>query len=319
MRFLSETKIDFLGARRFGFIISGALLLAGMISLFLQNGPKLGIDFTGGVRVMVKYNKPVDISSVRNALSEVEIDDETFDFSKAEIKLEHDEKTGDYFVSVRLPKMTEIAEDADREVIIKLFTAFPESVQGDLSKFKESSKALSIGPKIGSELRGKAILAILSSILMILFYVSIRFQFKFAIGAIAALVHDVLITLGIFSIMDYEISLVIVAAFLTIVGYSLNDTIVVFDRVRENLKRLKQEKYEAIINKSINESLSRTIITSLTTFMVVFILWLAGGEVIRYFAFAMMVGILIGTYSSMFVASPVVVAWHNRFGKSKSR
>jgi preprotein translocase SecF subunit len=154
---------------------------------------------------------------------------------------------------------------------------------------------------------------------MILFYVSIRFQFKFAIGAIAALVHDVLITLGIFSIMDYEISLVIVAAFLTIVGYSLNDTIVVFDRVRENLKRLKQEKYEAIINKSINESLSRTIITSLTTFMVVFILWLTGGEVIRYFAFAMMVGILIGTYSSMFVASPIVVAWHNRFGERKSR
>jgi preprotein translocase subunit SecF len=119
--------------------------------------------------------------------------------------------------------------------------------------------------------------------------------------------------------MDYEISLVIVAAFLTIVGYSLNDTIVVFDRVRENLKRLKQERYETIINKSINESLSRTVITSLTTFMVVFILWLAGGEVIRYFAFAMMVGILIGTYSSMFVASPVVVALHNRYGESKSR
>lgn len=318
MRFLSETKIDFIGARRFGFIISGALLLAGMISLFLQDGPKLGIDFTGGVRVMVKYNKPVDISSVRNALSEVEIDNETFDFSKAEIKLEHDPDKGD-FVSVRLPKMTEIAEDADEAVIKKLFTAFPESVQGDLSKFKESSKALIIGPKVGAELRGKAMLAILSSILMILFYVSIRFQFKFAIGAIAALVHDVLITLGIFSIMDYEISLVIVAAFLTIVGYSLNDTIVVFDRVRENLKRLKQEKYEAIINKSINESLSRTIITSLTTFMVVFILWLTGGEVIRYFAFGMMVGILIGTYSSMFVASPIVVAWHNRFGESKSR
>ncbi len=316
MRFLSETKIDFLGARRFGFVISGTLLLAGMISLLLQDGPKLGIDFTGGTKVMVKFDKSVEISSVRDALANVDIDGEPFDFSKSEIKLERDEKGSD-LVSVRLPKLPESVEDADEAVISKLYTEFRDNAPDDIIEFKLSSDT--IGPKIGSELRGKAILAILSSILMILFYVSIRFQFKFAIGAIAALVHDVLITLGIFSIMDYEISLVIVAAFLTIVGYSLNDTIVVFDRVRENLKRLKQEKYEAIINKSINESLSRTIITSLTTFMVVFILWLTGGEVIRYFAFAMMVGILIGTYSSMFVASPIVVAWHNRFGERKSR
>jgi|TARA_Y100000294_G_scaffold91448_1_gene85193 preprotein translocase SecF subunit len=316
MRFLSETKIDFLGARRFGFVISGALLLTGMISLFLQNGPKLGIDFTGGTRVMVKFDKSVEISSVRDALAIVEIEGETFDFSKAEIKLERDKELGD-LVSVRLPKLPETVDDADEAVINKLINAFPESVPKNKIEFKLSTDT--IGPKIGSELRGKAILAIISSILMILIYVSIRFQFKFAIGAIAALVHDVLITLGIFSIMDYEISLVIVAAFLTIVGYSLNDTIVVFDRVRENLKRLKQERYETIINKSINESLSRTVITSLTTFMVVFILWLAGGEVIRYFAFAMMVGILIGTYSSMFVASPVVVALHSRYGESKSR
>ncbi len=316
MRFLSETKIDFLGARRFGFVISGALLLAGMISLFLQNGPKLGIDFTGGTRVMVKFDKSVEISSVRDALAIVEIEGETFDFSKAEIKLERDKELGD-LVSVRLPKLPETVDDADEAVINKLINAFPESVPKNKIEFKLSTDT--IGPKIGSELRGKAVLAIVSSILMILIYISIRFQFKFAIGAIAALVHDVLITLGIFSIMDYEISLVIVAAFLTIVGYSLNDTIVVFDRVRENLKRLKQERYETIINKSINESLSRTVITSLTTFMVVFILWLAGGEVIRYFAFAMMVGILIGTYSSMFVASPVVVALHNRYGESKSR
>lgn len=316
MRFLSETKIDFLGARRFGFVISGALLLTGMISLFLQNGPKLGIDFTGGTRVMVKFDKSVEISSVRDALAIVEIEGETFDFSKAEIKLERDKELGD-LVSVRLPKLPETVDDADEAVINKLINAFPESVPKNKIEFKLSTDT--IGPKIGSELRGKAILAIISSILMILIYVSIRFQFKFAIGAIAALVHDVLITLGIFSIMDYEISLVIVAAFLTIVGYSLNDTIVVFDRVRENLKRLKQERYETIINKSINESLSRTVITSLTTFMVVFILWLTGGEVIRYFAFAMMVGILIGTYSSMFVASPVVVALHSRYGESKSR
>lgn len=176
-----------------------------------------------------------------------------------------------------------------------------------------------VGPKIGAELSGKAFLAIVSAIIGILIYISVRFEFKFAIGAIAALVHDVAITLGIFSIMDYEISLAIIAAFLTIVGYSLNDTIVVFDRVRENLKRLKNEEQIPVFNRSINESLSRTVITSLTTFVVVFTLWLAGGEVIRYFAFAMMVGVIIGTYSSIFVASPVVVLWSSRFSATKSK
>ena len=159
----------------------------------------------------------------------------------------------------------------------------------------------------------------MSAIIGILIYISIRFEFKFAIGAIAALVHDVVITLGIFSIMNYEISLAIIAAFLTIVGYSLNDTIVVFDRVRENLKRLKNEAQISVFNKSINESLSRTVITSLTTFVVVFTLWLAGGEVIRYFAFAMMVGVIVGTYSSIFVASPVVVLWSARFSATQSK
>ncbi len=173
MRFLSETKIDFLGARRFGFVISGALLLAGMISLFLQNGPKLGIDFTGGTRVMVKFDKSVEISSVRDALAIVEIEGETFDFSKAEIKLERDKELGD-LVSVRLPKLPETVDDADEAVISKLFDTFPENVPDDIIEFKLSTDT--IGPKIGSELRGKAVLAIVSSILMILIYISIRFQ-----------------------------------------------------------------------------------------------------------------------------------------------
>ena len=164
--------------------------------------------------------------------------------------------------------------------------------------------------------KGKALFAIVTAIIGILIYISIRFEFRFAIGAIAALVHDVLITLGIFSILNYEISLSIIAAFLTIVGYSLNDTIVVFDRVRENLKKLKTLDQESIFNKSINDSLSRTVITSFTTFLVVSILYIAGGEVIRYFAFAMIIGVLVGTYSSIYVASPVVVLWQQRYNSN---
>ena len=170
-----------------------------------------------------------------------------------------------------------------------------------------------VGPKIGSELQGKALMSIIFAITGILLYISIRFELSFAIGAISALVHDVLITLGIFSILGYEISLPIIAAFLTIVGYSLNDTIVVFDRIRENLKKIKSEKNIQIFNQSINESLSRTVITSLTTFIVVFILYLSGGEVIRYFAFAMIIGVMVGTYSSIYIASPVVLLWQKKF------
>ena len=150
-------------------------------------------------------------------------------------------------------------------------------------------------------------LQVLVVLRLILIYISIRFEFKFAVGAIAALTHDVLITLGIFSLLDYEISLAVIAAFLTIVGYSLNDTIVIFDRVRENMKSLKSSNLTSVINQSINESLSRTIVTSLTTFVVVLILFLVGGEVIHTFSFAMIVGVIVGTYSSIFVASPVVI------------
>ena len=169
-----------------------------------------------------------------------------------------------------------------------------------------------VGPKVGAELSGKVIMAIISALLLILIYISVRFEFKFALGAIAALTHDVLITLGIFSLLNFEISLPIIAAFLTIVGYSLNDTIVIFDRIRENIKARRKDDYLSIINTSINESLSRTIVTSLTTFFVVAVLWLFGGEVIHNFAFAMMVGVIVGTYSSIYVASPIVALLHSK-------
>ena len=153
-------------------------------------------------------------------------------------------------------------------------------------------------------------MAMFSSLALILLYISIRFEFKFALGAIAALVHDILVTLGLFSILNYEISLSIIAAFLTIVGYSLNDTIVIFDRIRENVKAKRRESYAETVDHSINQSLSRTIITSFTSFLVVLILWLFGGEVIHGFAFAMIIGVVVGTYSSIYIASPIVVQLH---------
>ena len=183
----------------------------------------------------------------------------------------------------------------------------------------ELRRTETVGPKIGEELKNRTWAAIVISLFGILVYISWRFEFKFAIGAIVALIHDVLITLGIFSIMGKEISLVIVAAFLTIVGYSLNDTIVVYDRIRENFSLRRRESYEKMIDISINQSLSRTVITSLTTLMVVLFLFFYGGEVIHDFAFALMVGIIVGTYSSIFVASPILIEWQNRLVGRKQK
>jgi len=293
MRFLKETNIDFLSQRRFGFVISGSFILAGIVSLMLQGGPLLSIDFTGGTLVQMRFEEAPDIAKVRSAL-------EALDMGIGEVQTFGTPNE----ILVRL-QLSQNAENITSELKAALQAQFP----GQSIDFR---RVETVGPKIGSELQGKAFFAVFTAIIGILIYISIRFELKFAIGAIAALIHDVLITLGIFSILNYEISLAIIAAFLTIVGYSLNDTIVVFDRVRENLKLLKNIDQKTIFNKSINESLSRTIITSLTTFAVVFILYTAGGEVIRYFAFAMIVGVIVGTYSSIYVASPVVFLWQQR-------
>ena len=293
MRFLKETNIDFLSMRRFGFVISGSFILAGIVSLLLQGGPLLSIDFTGGTLAQIRFEEAPDIAKVRSAL-------EALDVGIGEVQTFGTPNE----ILIRL-QLSQNAENLTTELKAALQAQFP----GQSIDFR---RVETVGPKIGSELKGKAFFAVFTAIIGILIYISIRFELKFAIGAIAALIHDVLITLGVFSILNYEISLAIIAAFLTIVGYSLNDTIVVFDRVRENMKLLKNIDQKTIFNKSINESLSRTIITSLTTFAVVFILYISGGEVIRYFAFAMIVGVIVGTYSSIYVASPVVFLWQQR-------
>jgi len=301
MRIIKETHIDFMSRTGIAGILSAVLIIAGMGSMVAKGGPKLSIDFKGGTLVAVNYTESVDIEEVRSALNKVTIDGQAFDFSNAEIKHFGDESN----VAVRLPSMANEPEQFSQKFVEKMAEAFPNLVPDNKTEFILSIEK--VGPKIGAELSGDAFMAVVSALVLILIYISIRFEFKFAVGAITALTHDVLITLGIFSLLDIEVSLAVIAAFLTIVGYSLNDTIVIFDRVRENIKGLKNATLATVINESINQSLSRTIITSLTTFFVVLILFLVGGEVIHAFAFAMIIGVIIGTYSSIFVASPVVL------------
>ena len=282
-------------------LLSAVLIVAGVASMILKGGPKLSIDFKGGTMVAVNYTDPVDINEVRSALDQVIIEGQTFDFSKAEIKHFGDESN----VAVRLPGIEDEPEQFAHKFVEKMAEAFPTLVPDNKTEFILSIEK--VGPKIGAELSRDAVMAIFSALALILIYISIRFEFKYAVGAIAALVHDVFITLGFFSLLDFEVSLAVIAAFLTIVGYSLNDTIVIFDRIRENVKGLKNATLSSVINESINQSMSRTIITSLTTLFVVTVLFLVGGEVIHTFAFAMIIGVIIGTYSSIFVASPVVI------------
>jgi preprotein translocase SecF subunit len=301
MQIIKDSKIDFMNNSRFTILLSGALMLAGIFSLIINNGPKLSIDFKGGTLIAVQYTKPININDLRFQLKNVNINGQSFDFSTSEIK--HFGENSN--VSIRIANLENEPEKFSQNFIDILKDIYPDALPEDKDGFILSIDK--VGPKIGSELSGKAIMAIIYAITLILIYISIRFEFTYAIGAIAAIAHDVIITLGVFSILGYEISLSVIAAFLTIVGYSLNDTIVIFDRIRENMKALKRESVVSIVNKSINESLSRTIVTSLTTLFVVLTLYFFGGEVIHYFSFALIVGVLIGTYSSIFVASLIVI------------
>ena len=301
MRIVKDTNIDFMSKSSLALALSAILLIIGLISMVVKGGPKLSIDFKGGTLVAVNFTEPVDINNIRSAMGNISINGQIFDFSKEEIKHFGDNSN----VAIRIPSLDNEPKQFSNHIIDHLASIYPGLVPKSESEFILTTEK--VGPKVGSELSSDAFLAILSALGLILIYISIRFEFKFAIGAIAALTHDVLITLGIFSLLDYEISLAVIAAFLTIVGYSLNDTIVIFDRVRENMKSLKSSDFTSVINKSVNESLSRTIVTSVTTFAVVLILFLFGGEVIHNFSFAMIIGVFVGTYSSIFIASPAVI------------
>ena len=290
MQFLANTHIKFIQNRKVGYIFSSILIIAGVISLIMHGGPKYNIDFTGGTLIHLKFEKPVEIETVREALA-------THGYGDSEIK--HFGSLDEIAIRSSTEKAVEDLSKSIEDILDNALPDNPHVVQ----------RVESVGPKIGKELIVDTFLEIFWAMVLILIYVMFRFEFKFSLGAILALMHDVFITIGLFSILDIEVSSTVIAAIMTIVGYSLNDTIVVFDRIRENLK-VKQKTAEAFVdtvNRSLNETLSRTVITSLTTLFVVTVLFFFGGEVLRSFALALIIGILVGTYSSLFIASPTVV------------
>ena len=298
MKFMENTKINFMKFKTIGFGLSSAMAIGSILLLLM--GVNLGIDFKGGTAIGVSFSEDISIEEIRSSLKTVSINDTNFDLSAEEIK---------YFgsnsdVMIKIKTLENEPENFGQLVINHLYGSVNTKVPENKNDFILSLG--SVSPKVGSELSGKALWSVISALVLILFYISVRFEFRFALGAILALVHDVIITLGIFSLTGFEITLSTVAAFLTIVGYSLNDTIVILDRIRENMKSSGTVMFESTINKSINQSLSRTLITSLTTLLVIIVLLIYGGEVIRPFSFTMLVGVIIGTYSSIYIASALL-------------
>ena len=300
MEIIKNTNINFMASKNVGFTISSICFVLSLFMLF--SGLNLGIDFRGGTMIGLNFSEEVEIQEIRAAMQSISIEGQEFDLSTEEIK--HFGNSTN--VMIKFKVRDDAPENFEQEIVNHLYQSMNEKVPEDKNNFILSIDTVS--PKIGSELSGKALWSIISALGLILFYISIRFEFKFAIGAILALVHDVIITLGIFSFTGYEITLGTVAAFLTIVGYSLNDTIVILDRIRENMKSSGTVLFESTINKSINQSLSRTLITSFTTLLVIIVLIYAGGEIIRPFAFTMLVGVIIGTYSSIYIASGLLAS-----------
>jgi preprotein translocase SecF subunit len=296
MRFFGKTNIDFMGKRNLWYLVSGSMIAIGMISLAVK-GVDYGIDFLGGTELIVQFQHPVSIGEVRGAMDRI-------GYGKAEIKTFGSDRD----ILIRTPEQAEGSTVGDR-IRAGLQESFP---QNPYIVQKEDK----IGPKIGAELRRGALMAVIASVIAIGVYVWVRFKFIYGLGALVALVHDVLVTLGLVSlcngILVLEINQNMIAAFLTLVGLSVNDTVVIFDRIRENSKIFKTMPLEQLMNKSLNETLSRTVITSGTVFAVLVILLVFGGEVNRGFAFTLSFGIITGTYSSIYVASAVALEWVNR-------
>jgi preprotein translocase subunit SecF len=292
MQFFRTPNINFIGARRKAMLVSAAVILVGLGSMVLHGGLETSIDFAGGALVEIRLEQPIPLQDLRATVTEG-------GFSGAEVTNFGAEN--EYLIKVKAVGDAANVAEQIKEVVSAGITGQEIDIR----------RTETVGPRIGAELKTAAFWAIIYSLVGILVYITWRFQLRFAVAAIIALIHDVLFTLGFFSLIGMEISLAVIAAILTIVGYSLNDTIVVFDRIRENLHSKRRENYAGLVNSSINETLSRTIITSATTLLVVLSLVIFGGAVIRDFAITLMVGILIGTYSSIFIASPVLVEWQN--------
>ncbi len=295
MRFLKDTHFEFVKFSKTATTVSAIIIVLSLISIFAIRGLNYGIDFSGGTLIQLKFDKETTSTDLRKDLAKVNLDKSVI------------QKAGgpnEFFIRIAQSEEEIDAQETLEEVL---------KVSGRKYEILKTEK---VGPKIGGELRRDAVRAIIWAIIVIGIYISVRFEFRFAIGAVIALIHDVIFTLGVFSLLQFEISLSTIAAFLTIVGYSLNDTIVLYDRIRENMKKNKRVNIEEQVNSSINQTISRTIITSFTTFIVVLVLAFSNGEV-QVFAFAMIIGVLVGTYSSIYIAGPVIIAWENKVKTKK--
>ncbi len=289
-QFFQKTNFKFVAQRRRTVALSGIIILAGILTLIIR-GPNWSIDFRGGLDMQVRFAQPVTDGQVRSALTDLDV---------GEVKTISGLGQSEDLL-IRL-KVSENSGETQQLVKQKLESAFP----GNTIEIRNSSL---VGPKVGRDLRRSAILSGIVALLLLMIYVSWRFTFQFAIGGIIALVHNVGLTLAFLAFFNYELSLTVLAAFLTLVGYSINDTIVVFDRIRENMKKLRSMNMTDLMDLSINETLSRSVITSVTVFLTVLVLYLFGGPVLRGFSFVMLVGVIASAYATVFVSAPVVVEW----------
>jgi len=336
-----DVNINFIGKRKIAYVVSAVMLLISIVSLIIHGGPRLGIDFQGGTLIQVKFSAPVKIDDIKTGLQDIQL-------GKSSVQQFGEQETNEYLIRTDSSVMTTegfttdvkkaLASSTGDEVDIRRVEMVGPQVGRDLREkalFAMFYALLFITIYISGRFELKWVISgVMAAVLigavyiLTLFSVSIPFlilvallvalvlfwflELKYAMGAIVALVHDVTITVGLFSLFDKEFTLAIIAALLTIIGYSLNDTIIVFDRIRENLRKYHKNPLEVILNRSINETLSRTILTSLTTLLVVVTLFVLGGGIIHDFAFALIVGVAVGTYSSVFVASPILLAWQGR-------
>ncbi len=296
LRFFSKPSIDFIGKRIIAYALSLLLIVIGMGVFVSKGSGNLGIDFTSGSETQIQFSRKIDIEDIRKAFSGE-------DFPGLQVQSFTDKDTGKWGVFIKTS--SEESSKISEELLDIMNKKFPDA-GAELEGYSY------IGPVVSKDLKRNALIAIFLSLIAIVVYIWFRFGFKFGIAAVAALIHDVLITLGMFAIFDRLITLPVVAAILTLIGYSLNDTIVVFDRIREDLKVMKKSSYKDILNASINQTLSRTVLTSLTTLIVVIFLYVFGGENINDFAFALLVGVMVGTYSSVFVASALLFDWYKK-------
>ena len=290
MRFLNrKTNIDFIGKRKVAFAVSAILIVLSITSLITLK-LNFGLDFTGGMLIEVAYSTAPDTEEVRDQLRDAGLDDAMVNTFGLDTEL-----------VVRIPPRDEEESSADVSTVV--LQALQAGYDGEI----EMRRVEVVGPQVGEELTEQGILAVVYALIGIFLYVMMRFQWRFSVGAVTALVHDVVITMGIISALRVEFDLTVVAALLAVIGYSLNDTIVLFDRIRENFPKLRNHSPIEVVNTSVNETLSRTLMTSLTTLLVLSALFVFGGEIIHAFAFTLIVGVLVGTYSSIYVASTTLL------------